>query len=131
MNNRDLVIYSIIATLLVIGIFAYSSYDQVAVQRAKAATDIAIQKQPAVVQGAANLGITITVKITAAVISSLIVSIIAALLYQASKIRQMQQGGYELFWQRRNIKTQNQPKAKPPTLTEVVTLLIAQNLNKK
>lgn len=131
MTNRNLILYPLIAIMLVVGVFAYASYDQVAVARAKAETDIAIQKQPAVIQGAANLGITLTVKIVAAVVSSLVISLVVALIYQINKVREMQAGGHERFWQRRNVKQQQSSKTKPPTLTEVVTMLIAQNLDKK
>jgi len=129
MNNKDLLVYSLLAILLVVGAFAYTSFDQVDIARAQLATNVAIDRQPAMVQGAVDFGITLTVKIIAGVVGSLVIAV-CIFAYQAAQIRTLKQGGWGRFWERRQLPPKPS-NTKKPSLTELVAMMIAQQLGKK
>lgn len=104
---------------LVYGAFQFSRVDQVELAAAELRTDIALDRAPAIEATAVDLGMQLTRQVMASVIVSL-VFFVGVFLYQQARIRELKEGGWERFWQRRQP-----PQAKPrmpraPSLKDVL-----------
>lgn len=98
--DRTGIVYILLAVCLVFGLFAYSNWDQTSMAAAQAETEIRLEREPKTVQATADLGMTVLAKVIAGVLTSLIVAA-GILAYQQAKIRELKEGGWERFWQRR------------------------------
>ena len=119
----------IFAGLLVFGLFYYSSMDQTKLAAAQTETEIRLDRQPDLVKATIETGMTLSAKVIAGVIVSLIVAI-GIFAYQQARIRELQNGGWERFWQRRRPPQLKQANPKKPNLQDLVTMLFLRDVNR-
>ena len=127
--QRDEWVMVILLMALVGGMFAYSSWDAVRVADARVQVDAALRGTSDVERVAVSWGTSVTAKVLGGALVSLVVAV-GIFLYQASEIRRLRSGGWERFWERRSVKVR-EPRAKQPSLTELLTAVIARDVIKR
>lgn len=98
--DRTGIFFLLIALALVLGAFWFAGFDQTDMAAAQLRTEIALDRAPAIEQAVADVGITLTTKVIASVIVSLVV-MLGVFLYQQARIRELKEGGWDRFWKRR------------------------------
>ncbi len=122
--------YIILAGLLVYGLFSFASWDQTKVSAATTETEIRMERQPEVVKATTDLGMTVLVKVIVGTLTSLIVAA-GILAYQQARIRELKEGGWERFWQRRSLPKAKQANPKKPSVQDLILMMLAQNMKDK
>jgi hypothetical protein len=127
--DKNLVIILIILALLVASMFAYNQLDQIGLASAETRIQTTLDREPAAVQAATDVSMTLTVKILAGVVATLLLTG-GVLLYKQAEVNQLRQGGWGRFWERRRpARPARQPK--PASLTDLVTLMVMRDMTRK
>lgn len=127
--DRTSIGFIILAGLLVFGLFSYANYDQTSMAAARTETEIRLEREPAVVKATAELGMTVFVKVIVGTLTSLIVAA-GILAYQQARIRELMNGGWQRFWDRRRLP-KHEANPKKPSLQDLVMMMLARDLNDK
>ena len=128
MNKGEMVLV-VLLLALVAGMFSFSSWDTAKVAGAQVRTDSTLRGTNNAERAAVGFGMSLTAKVISGVLVSLVVAV-AIFMYQASEIRRLKTGGWERFWECRSVKVK-EPRAKQPSLTELLTAIIARDITKR
>jgi lysylphosphatidylglycerol synthetase-like protein (DUF2156 family) len=128
MNKGEMVLV-VLLLALVAGMFSFSSWDTATVAGARVQTEATLRGTNNAERAAVGFGMSLTAKVISGVLVSLVVAV-AIFMYQASEIRRLKTGGWERFWERRSVKVR-EPRAKQPSLTELLTAMIARDITKR
>lgn len=126
--DRTSVGFVVLAVLLVFGMFAYANWDQTRMAAAEMEADIRLAQEPEAVQDAADLGMTLVTKVIAGTLTSLIVAA-GILAYQQARIRELKDGGWERFWERRKVP--KDANAKKPSVMDLMAMIWTDELMKR
>lgn len=121
--------YIVLAGLLVFGLFAFANYDQTKMAAARTETEIRLDREPAPVKAVTELGMTVLAKVIVGTLTSLIVAA-GVLAYQSARIRELKDGGWKYFMERR-IPPKVRGEARSPSVKDLVMMLLAQTLKDK
>lgn len=114
---------------LVYGLFTFANYDQTRTAAAVTENDIRLERQPKVIETGAELGMTLIVKIVASAVVSLLIAG-AYMAYQAARIRELKQGGWDRFWARRQPRpSKKRSSPKNPGLSDLINLMVLRELS--
>jgi hypothetical protein len=127
--SRSEVVLVVLLLALVAGMFSFAGWDTAKVPGAQVRMDSTLRGVSETEQAAVGFGISLTAKVISGVLVSLIVAV-GIFMYQASEIRRLKTGGWERFWERRSVKVK-EPRAKQPSLTELLTAIIARDITKR
>lgn len=119
----------ILAGLLVFGLFWYSNLDQTKLAAAKTETEIRLDRQPELVKATVETGLTLSAKVIAGVIVSLILAI-TIFAYQQARINELKNGGWERFWLRRHPPQARQANPKKPSIQDLMAMLLLRDVNR-
>jgi hypothetical protein len=127
--DKNLVVIFLILILLVAGMFAYSQLDQIGLASAETRIQTTLDREPAAVQAATDISMTLAVKVLAGVVATLLLTG-GVLLYKQAELNQLKAGSWGRFWERRRpSRPARQPK--PASLTDLVTLMVAKDLTRR
>lgn len=120
----------IMAGVLVFGLFAYANFDQTRTAVAATENGIRLERQPDVVEAGAELGITLAAKVIGSAVVSLLIAG-AYMAYQAARIRELKQGGWDRFWARRQPPrvSRKRSSSKKPGMSELINMLMLRELS--
>jgi hypothetical protein len=127
--DRNGIGYIILAGLLVFGLFAYANFDQTKLATAKTKATVMLEREPAPVQAAENLVMTVSAKVIAGTLTSLIVAA-CILAYQQARINALRSGGWERFWERRRMP-KGEASPKKPSMMDLMTMIWTDELLKR
>jgi lysylphosphatidylglycerol synthetase-like protein (DUF2156 family) len=127
--NKGEVVLVVLLLALVAGMFSFSSWDTAKVAGAQVKADAVMRGTSSTEQVAVGLGVSLTAKVISGVLVSLLVAV-GIFAYQAAEIRRLKNGGWERFWERRSVKVR-EPRAKQPSLTELLTAIIARDITRR
>jgi lysylphosphatidylglycerol synthetase-like protein (DUF2156 family) len=128
MNKGEMVLV-VLLLALVAGMFSFSSWDTATVAGARVQTEATLRGTNNAERAAVGFGMSLTAKVISGVLVSLVVAG-GIFMYQASEIRRLKTGGWERFWERRSVKVK-EPRTKQPSLTELLTAIIARDITKR
>lgn len=114
--------FIILAGLLVAGLFSYSNWDQTRAAAERTELEIQLDRQPEVVHATAEVGMTVLSKVITGTLVSLIVAA-GIMVYQQLKIRDLKNGGWERFWERRKPIPPRQANPRKPSLQDLMWMM--------
>lgn len=122
--------FIVCAVALVFGLFVYSGWDQTHAAAEQTELAIQLERQPEVVQTTAEVGMTVLSKVITGTVVSLIVAAII-MVWQQLKIRELKNGGWERFWERRKVIQPRQPNARKPKLEDLLMMYLMKDRNER
>jgi asparagine synthetase B (glutamine-hydrolysing) len=129
MDRSEEVVLIVLLVALVGGMFAFAGWDTVKVPSAEVNIASTLRGANDAERAAVSFGTMLTAKVISGVLVSLIV-VVGIFMYQAGEIRRLKNGGWDRFWSRRTMQM-NQSKTKKPSLTELLTAIIAHDVMKR
>lgn len=132
MMDKTGVIIVLLLIALLAGIFGLAAWNN-GIQVASAETKLAVamDRQPAVERAAVTVGLSLTAKIVAGVVTSLALAALAWAWKATADLRRMREGGLDRFYQRRNPPKEKINNGKKTDLTELIKLQILNDLQKR
>jgi len=127
--DRSEVVLVILLVALVGGMFAFADWDTATVPSAEVNIASTLRGANDAERAAVSFGTMLTAKVISGVAVSLIV-VVLIFMYQATEIRRLKHGGWDRFWSRRTMQV-GQSKTKKPSLTELLTAIIAHDVMKR
>jgi len=127
--DRSEVVLIVLLVTLVGGMFTFAGWDTAKVNSAEVNISSALRNANGAENAAVSFGTTLAAKVISGALVSLVVAI-GIFTYQAAEIRRLKNGGWDRFWSRRTVQVK-QPKSKQPSLTELLTAVIARDVMKR
>lgn len=114
------------AVLLVLALFVYSTWDQTRAAADRTQLEIQLERQPEVVQTTAEVGMTVLSKAITGVIVGVILGG-GVMIYQHLRIRELENGGWGRFWERRKPISARQSNLKKPRMEDLLLMLLMRD----